>query len=134
MSEGLEGYTRTLDGGFNEFVAEMYSKPLGDGRFHCKFKPEPRHLNGGGVVHGGMLMSFADHVLGQTVWFAIGEKPCTTMSLNCDFVSAGKLDEWIEGTAQITRKTRSIVFVQGELTSGGKTVLAATGLWKIIGQ
>src|SRR3954467_1904557 len=32
------------------------------------FLPEQRHLNIGGVVHGGMLMSFMDDVLGMTVW------------------------------------------------------------------
>lgn len=133
MAEGLEGYERVEDDAFNSFVADMYAKKRDDGTLHFKFKPEKRHLNGGGVVHGGMLMTFADLVLGHAVWAATDEVPCTTMSLNCDFVGPGKLDEWIEGTATITRKTRSIVFVQGELTSGGRTVLSVTGIWKIIG-
>src|SRR3712207_8296997 len=46
------------------------------------FVAEARHINLGGVVHGGMLMSFADDVLGMTVWEAAGRKPCTTVQLN----------------------------------------------------
>lgn len=133
MSDPLEGYERVEDEAFNSFVADMYAKKGDDGGLLFKFKPEQRHLNGGGVVHGGMLMTFADLVLGHAVWDATDMAPCTTMSMNCDFVAAGKLGEWIEGSAKITRKTRSVVFVQGELTSGGKTVLAATGIWKILG-
>lgn len=128
-----EGFTLEEDNGFNSFVGPLFHKQIDDETFDFRFKPEQRHLNGGGVVHGGMLMSFADHVLGRTVWEATGQKPSTTMSLNCDFVSPGRLDEWIGGTAQITRKTRSIIFVQGLLQQNDKTLMTATGIWKILG-
>ena len=52
---------------------------------------------------------------------------------HCDFVAGAKGNEIIEGTTTITRKTRSLVFVSGELAAGGRTVLTATGIWKILG-
>lgn len=122
------------DDGFNDFVGPLYQQQVSDTDWTFWFTPEQRHLNGGGAVHGGMLMSFADHVLGKIVWEAVDQQPCVTMSLNCDFVAGGKLGEKIEGSAQITRKTRSVIFVKGELTQGGRTVMTASGIWKLIGK
>ena len=34
-----------------------------DGRARCAFQPRREHLNGGGTIHGGALMSFADFSL-----------------------------------------------------------------------
>lgn len=133
MSDVPAGYEADDDGRYQSMIGPMYSRQLDDESWHFRFTVEERHLNGGDVVHGGMLMSFADHILGKTVWKGTGETPCTTMSMNCDFVAAGKLGAVLEGTARITRKTRSIIFVQGEITSEGKTLMTATGLWKILG-
>lgn len=130
----MSDYETDDDGRYQSMIGPMQSRELEPGVWHFRFQVEERHLNGGDVVHGGMMMSFADHVLGKTVWEATGQTPCTTMSMNCDFVAAGKLGDWVEGTAEITRKTRSIIFVQGELTANGKTLMTASGLWKILGQ
>lgn len=97
------------------------------------FIAEPRHTNLGGVVHGGMLMSFADDVLGITVWEAAGRRPCTTVQLNTQFVSPARIGEFVEGRAEVLRATRTVVFVRGTLQVGDRTVAAADGVWKILG-
>ncbi|MBC7835543.1 MAG: PaaI family thioesterase [Phycisphaerales bacterium] len=98
-----------------------------------RFVPEARHLNIGGVVHGGMLMSFLDDVLGLTVWAASGRKPVTTVQLNTHFISPARLGDQLEGRADVLRATRSVVFVRGALTVEGRIVAAADGVWKILG-
>ncbi|MFC7539986.1 hypothetical protein ACFQU2_11710 [Siccirubricoccus deserti] len=50
-------------------VGPFLARRAGDA-WEYAFLPEQRHLNIGGVVHGGMLMSFMDDVLGMTVWKA----------------------------------------------------------------
>jgi acyl-coenzyme A thioesterase PaaI-like protein len=85
------------------------------------------------VVHGGMLMSFADDVLGMTVWEAAGRRPCTTVQLNTHFVSPARAGEFVEGRAEVLRATRTVVFVRGTLSVAGRTVVAADGVWKILG-
>ena len=57
-----------------------------------------------------------------------------TISLNCDFVASAKLGDAVIGRAQITRRTRTIVFVSAQLTVADKPVLTATGIWKIVDQ
>ncbi len=107
--------------------------PGGQRSWRYAFLAEPRHANLGGVVHGGMLMSFADDVLGMTVWEAAGRKPCTTVQLSTQFVSPARIGELVEGRAEVLRATRTLVFVRGTLTAGDRTVVSAEGVWKILG-
>ena len=115
-------------------LGPFYRKPLDDGRWLFGFRAEPRHLNSNQVVHGGCLMSFADEMLGITVHFASGRRRCATISLNNEFVSAAKEGDWILGTPEVVRVTKSVVFVRGTLTVGDRTVLTSSGIWKLIGQ
>ena len=96
------------------------------------FVAEQRHLNKGGVVHGGMLMSFADDALGATVWEAVGRRPVTTVQLNTQFISPARLGELVEARAEVLRATRTVVFIRGALEVGGRTVVHADGVWKIL--
>jgi uncharacterized protein (TIGR00369 family) len=124
-----EGYVRSMipDGTFGHTLGPLYQRRDGGG---FAFRADVRHGNVRGVVHGGMLMTLADQVLGLTVQQAIGGGPTATVSLNCDFVSSAEPGDLIEGTAEVTRITRSIVFVQGRLECGDRLILTAAGLWK----
>ncbi|MBX9701869.1 MAG: PaaI family thioesterase [Acetobacteraceae bacterium] len=97
------------------------------------FLAEKRHANLGGVVHGGMLMSFADDVLGMAVFEAAGRKFCTTVQLNTQFIAPARIGDFVEGRAEVLRATRSVVFVRGLLTAGDRTLVSAEGVWKILG-
>jgi uncharacterized protein (TIGR00369 family) len=115
------------DGTFGQLLGQLYQRRGGGG---FAFRVDARHGNVRGVVHGGMLMTMADQVLGLTVQEAIGGGPTATISLNCDFVSSAEPGDLIEGAAEVTRITRSIVFVQGRLACGDRLILSAAGLWK----
>jgi acyl-coenzyme A thioesterase PaaI-like protein len=114
-------------------IGPFLARHAGEG-WEYAFLPEQRHLNIGGVVHGGMLMSFVDDVLGMTVWEAAGRKPVTTVQLNNHFISPGKLGELIIGRGEVLRATRSVVFIRGMLTQGDKVLTHADGVWKILGS
>ena len=127
-------------GGWKTIPAEDYPALIGpflarrdgDG-WRYGFVAEQRHLNKGGVVHGGMLMSFADDALGMTVWQAVGRKPCTTVQLSTQFVSPVRPGELVEVRAEVLRATRTVVFVRGVLEVAGRAVCHADGVWKILG-
>ena len=125
------GYTAVFgDVGFNKYVGPVWRSPDGS-----EFLLDLRdiHLNGGGALHGGMAMALADIVMGRTVRDSLEGAKALTISLNCDFIGPAKLGDRIRSTATITRKTRSIVFVNSELAVEGRPVLTATGIWKILG-
>ncbi len=119
--------------GFSAHAGARYVRKPKDGHsLAFGFRVAEHHLNQGGVVHGGMLVTFIDHALGAYVHTAAGRKPCSTISLDCSFVSPGKLGDWIECTGEIGRVTSSLVFMEGKLAVNGRIILQAKGIWKIL--
>ena len=112
-------------------IGPFLARREGDG-WRYGFVAEQRHLNKGGVVHGGMLVSFADDVLGATVFEAVGRQPVTTVQLNTQFIAPVRLGELAEMRAEVLRRTRTVVFVRGVLEVGGRAVVHADGVWKIL--
>lgn len=97
------------------------------------FRAEPRHANTRGVIHGGMLMSFADQALSLLAWEAAGRQPCATVGLNNQFIAAAKPGDWIVARGRVVRRTRSLVFMQGTLSVNDGEILSADGIWKLLG-
>lgn len=134
MSDDIpEGYQPAWNEGFNAYVGPFYGAAREDGTVHFLMDPREQHMNGGGALHGGLLMAFADATLGTAVNLAIDGAPSATVTLNTDFIAAGKLDVRLEAEAEVTRRTRSVVFVSGRVYQGDKTLLTASGIWKILG-
>ncbi|MBV9813095.1 MAG: PaaI family thioesterase, partial [Acetobacteraceae bacterium] len=69
------GWTEHRVPGFSVHVGPFLTREI-DGERRFAFRAEEHHLNGNGVVHGGMLMTFLDQAIGTTVWNAIGRVPC----------------------------------------------------------
>ena len=131
VPEGFQPYNARSP--FMEKMGSLYYKADGDDIIYG-FLAEEGHTNSNGVVHGGMLFSFLDDILGHIVWRSLNKKRCATISLNCDFVASAKPGDWVETRAKISRKGLAVVFMRGELLVRGKRILTADGIWKIIGK
>jgi acyl-coenzyme A thioesterase PaaI-like protein len=108
-------------------------KPDGDS-YRYAFLADPKHHNRRGVVQGGMLMTFADRSMGMTSWYANGKKPQATVHLDVHFVAAVQIGEFVEAKCRVVRRTRSLIFMSGELSVGDRIVATANGVWKALGQ
>ena len=101
------------------------------------FEISEHHLNGADRLHGGMMMTLAAIVLTDVAKEAARAKDeaaeVRALSLNCDFVSAGEKGETIEGRAEVTRATRTVLFISGELRAGDRILMTATGVYAIKG-
>lgn len=124
--EGYEVCTMP-DGPFGTNVGPLFIRKDGNG---FAFRVEARHCNAREAIHGGMLMTFADQVLGLSVQRAVETVKVATISLHCDLVSSAMPGDLVEGEAVVTRITRSVVFVRGSLRCGDRPVLTASGVWK----
>ncbi len=98
------------------------------------FVAAEKHLNHIGIVHGGMLMTFADQAMGMTGRRATGEKPHATIELNIQFVGAVQLGDFVEAHCDVVRKTRSVLFIESKMYVGERMVATASGIWKILGE
>ena len=96
----------------------------------------PKHANNNGVVHGGVLMAFADHGLSFLAWEAAGRALCTTIQLNTHFLDAAKPGEFIQLRGEVTRRTQGLVFVRGMIGArDGEAVRdcgAVDGIWRVL--
>ncbi len=131
---GWKPHRNSDNPGFTGLIGPLWARLEENGLWAYAFQAAPQHLNARGVVHGGMLMAFADHAIGMTVWTAVDRRPCATVSLNNQFVAPARPGDWLEGRGRIVRQTRSLVFMQGTISVAGAEVLVCDGIWKILGE
>jgi uncharacterized protein (TIGR00369 family) len=120
-------------GGFNLFAGPFWRLASDADGMGARFAfiAEPKHMNGSGSVHGGLLMTFADVAMSRTARLATGTESCNTLAFTADFVGPGKLGDRIEAAVRVTRRTRTMVFQSADIVAAGRTLMVATGLWKI---
>lgn len=129
-----EGYRRyEAPDRFPEKIGPLYFKREGED-YSFGFLVESGHTNANKILHGGMMMSFADEMMGHKVFRAVGKKPCATITLNFDFVAPAREGDWVHMKCSITRQGVSVVFVRSELYVGEQIILTADGIWKILGR
>ncbi len=118
---------------FTTHIGPIYKKYVGGKLTAGAILVDDIHVNMRGVVHGGMMMSLIDHTLARMVSDAVAGNPCTTISLNCDFVAGARLGDWLVATGDVTKHTRSLVFIRGKVECGDKLLMTASGVWKRLG-
>jgi len=113
---------------FGALVGPIFELPGGD-QVRRGFRVLEHHCNRGGMAHGGMMMTFIDVILGTAVWRQTG-RPALTVSMAVDFLAPARRGDWVEGTGRVVRETRSLTFVEGELSVAARRVLTASGVFK----
>lgn len=126
------GWIPLADEGFLSHVGPVFAREdVEDHR--CAFLAGARHANLLGVVQGGMMMTAGDRALGMAAWRTAG-RPCATIQFAMQFVSAGRIGEWIYVEPEIVRATSSVVFLRGILRAEERVVATADGVWRILGD
>lgn len=117
---------------FERQSGPFYFREEEDGSVRCAFRAEPRHMNGGGFMHGGCMMTFADFSLFALAWRQLDGAYAVTVSLNGEFVSAGKVGDLVEATGEVVKAGGSLIFVRGKLHVAGKPLMTFSGVIKKI--
>jgi uncharacterized protein (TIGR00369 family) len=120
---------------FETHIGPLCFKVEPDGRVICAFQPRREHLNGAGALHGGALMSFADFSLFAIAHNALkGSGSSVTLTMNSEFIAAGKADAIVYAEGEVLKQTRSLLFVRGLLKQEDKVIFAFSGTLKKLGQ
>jgi uncharacterized protein (TIGR00369 family) len=127
-----DGWQPDDDEGFVALVGPIWRRTSGETDRYA-IVAEPKHYNRGGVVHGGVLMTFADRAIGRTCRYANGHQPQATIQLDMHFVDAVQIGEVVEAKCRVVRRTRAVMFASAELTVGTRVVATANGVWKTLG-
>ena len=126
----LDGYTiyDPIDP-LENHVGPFFWKELEDGIQHFVLKSEARHRNRHEIVHGGLMMTMIDLamvVAAKETW----DEQLVTVSLNSEFVDAGRAGDLIEANGELVRRTGSMAFVRGRVYVGERTLLSSSAVLK----
>ena len=58
--------------------------------------------------------------------------PCLTAKLNANYVGPAPKGSWVYGFAEITRETKSILFMKCNLFIDDKIIFTSDGIFKIL--
>jgi uncharacterized protein (TIGR00369 family) len=94
------------------------------------FRAARKHMNAGGAVHGGCLMSFADFALFVIAHDEGQSEYGLTVAFTSEFLEAAREGEYIEARGDVLRRGRSLTFVRGLITADGRPVLNFSGTIK----
>ena len=122
----------SLKPGFMKHNGGILFKTISENEYQFKATINENHLNAAGITHGGFIAAFVDAGAGTAAHRSAGNSPCVTISLELKFISAVKLGQELIGNTKIQKKTKTMVFLTSELTTGNRIVATASGIWKIL--
>src|SRR5262245_8206662 len=130
MAVEMTDWTEMIDEGFIELVGPVSYRKISDSVYGFRFASQGKHRNRSGVVHGGMLMTFADRGMGTTAREYTG-RPQRTVQFDMRFIRPVEINETVEMTCKVLQATRRLVFMSAELHVQQQLVASASGLFRI---
>jgi uncharacterized protein (TIGR00369 family) len=116
---------------FAAATGRLLFRPAGPKRGEVRMFPTEAHMNMGGSLHGGAVMSFIDMAMfagGRCAGMAEGHY--VTLDLTTHFLARGKAGLPLDAQVELVRQTRSHVFVQGVCVQDGEPCYSFTGTLK----
>lgn len=103
----------------------MRRRELSKGRCSYEVTVEERHLNGGGIAHGGFLFTLADNAAGLTAAYSErGLRDLVTQTATVHYIRAAQLGEHIVAEGKLVHGGRSTALVNVEIRNdAGKLLL-----------
>ncbi|HET7527670.1 MAG TPA: PaaI family thioesterase [Burkholderiaceae bacterium] len=122
-----------VGGAYFQQLGPVYSRPDDTGGLIIALRVAERHLNIQGITHGGMLVTLADGALGINIALARERKSAqVTVSLTADFLSGGRLGDWLEAHTTITRMGQRMAYASCDLKVAARHVLRSSGVFAFV--
>jgi uncharacterized protein (TIGR00369 family) len=117
--------------GFIHLIGPLWQRAVG-ADLEFALVAQDKHHNRRGLVQGGVLMTFADRTCGMTARHVTGKQTMATIQLDVHFVESGKIGEILISRPRVVRATRSLIFVNTEVTVEKRCIAMASGVFKIL--
>lgn len=129
MTEGeFAGWRYWQGDPFETRSGPFYYRREDNGSYVSAFRAEPRHMNGGGFMHGGCMMTFADFALFAIATDVLDGDHAVTLNLAGDFLGPISTGALVEARGEVTRGGGKTIFVRGLITGDGQPALSFTGI------
>ncbi len=120
---------------FAAATGRLLFKPDGPSRAVCRMFPTEDHMNMGGSIHGGAVMSFIDMSMfagGLCAGMARGHY--VTLDLTTHFLARGKAGTPLDSHVELVRQTRGHAFLHGVVRQDGEPCYNFTGTLKRVNK
>lgn len=117
---------------FSAHAGPFYFRDYAEKEPGVGFFSEPHHANGGGIVHGGALMTLADMSLWDICRRVVGRFRGVTVTMNAEFLAPGPIGKFIIATGEATKIGGSLMFARGRVACEDETLLVFSGTLKRI--
>jgi uncharacterized protein (TIGR00369 family) len=118
--------------GFMKHLGGLELKQISDTQYEFIVEVKEIHLNTGKIAHGGFLATIADTGMGTAAHKVASDRRCVTINLDMKFISAGQLGDRLKGSVKILKITKTLVFINCEISNDKGIVASASGTWKIL--
>ena len=115
---------------FSELNGPFYTQVVNN-KIYKGFEVAKKNCNKAMIAHGGILVAFADSVMGYTAWEK-NQLPCLTAKINGNYIAPAREGAWVYGCADIVRTTNEITFTTCKLLIDEKVIFTADGIFKIL--
>lgn len=123
------GWFTTTGDPFDDHAGPFYHRLASDGLPVMAMRVEAKHLNAAGILHGGALMTFADHSL-YVFAGSVGDTSAVTVTLNGEFAAGVAEGAIVECRGEIVRITGRMIFLRGLMTAAGEPIMSFSGVLK----
>ena len=128
-ADDFAGWQRAEPGDtFNGLIGAYYYDTSDTANVKVAFRAEKRHMNGGGSVHGGCLLTLADTSLFIFAIPHLGDGGAVTLQLDSQFQAPGREGDIIIATGEITRAGKTTIFGRGQLKCGDRIIMSYSGI------
>lgn len=135
MSETSKNAAPTYDMcfvcGANNPIGLKLSFDIVDGTYVAYFTPNENHQSYDGIVHGGIISTLLDEIMGKYVWVLTGN-PSFTARLEVRYRRHGEIGKQLRLESRIIKNKGKLYEVEGKLWQVDGEVLIADGTAKVM--
>lgn len=126
-----EGWKAVRIGGFMGKIGPLLRSTQIDEKNIYGLQTTDDHKNHIGLIHGGVLTSLLDQVVALVAWNAADRQPTVTVQMDTQFLGSARSGDFLKARANIRHSTRSLVFVDAEISCSDGLVACASAIMKI---
>ena len=90
------------------------------------------HMNGDGIMHGGLTATLLDHVSSLPITLKPGQF-MATIDLNVQYLSMGLIGQTLTATANLKKQGRDVAFIDACVKNENGVVIAtSSAIYKIV--
>jgi len=117
--------------GFMTLIGPLLRTKDADQQYRYALQTNESHKNHLGIIHGGVLTSLLDQVIAITAWNAADRQPTVTVQMETRFLGVARAGDFLTLQPSIRQATRSLVFVDADITCDDRLVASASAVMKI---